>query len=228
MPASTDIITDTAMANTATTDYLRDPEQITRRSFAIIRRETDVAGLPADLVEVAYRMVHASGMTDLIRDLAWSPDLAGAARGALASGVPVLVDSRMVASGISRLPAGNRVICALDAPDLSRRAASASTTRSAAAVDLWRPHLDGAVCVIGNAPTALFRLLELLDDGAPPPAAIIAAPPGFVGASEAKAALARDSRGVPFLTLRGRRGGSAVAAAAVNALVLSNDPRRRP
>ena len=209
------------------TDYLRDPEQITRRSFAIIRRETDIAGLPADLAAVAYRMVHASGMTDLVRDLAWSADLAGAVRGALASGASVLADSRMVASGISRLPAGNRMICTLDAPGLSRRAAAASTTRSAAAVDLWLPHLDGAVCVIGNAPTALFRLLELLDDGAPAPAAIIAAPPGFVGASEAKAALARDSRGVPFLTLRGRRGGSAMAAAAVNAMAAPDDPRRR-
>lgn len=227
MPTSTAITTDTTMASTATIDYLRDPEQITRRSFAIIRRETDIAGLPADLIEVAYRMVHASGMTDLVRDLAWSPDLANMARSAFASGAPVLADSRMVASGISRLPAGNRVICTLDAPSLSRRAAAASTTRSAAAVDLWRPHLKGAVCVIGNAPTALFHLLELLDDGGPAPAAIIAVPPGFVGASEAKAALAHDSRGVPFLTLRGRRGGSAVAAAAVNALAAPSEMRHR-
>ena len=208
------------MATIVTTDYVRDPDEITRRSFAIIRHETDVADVPSDLVGVVYRMVHASGMTDIVADLAWTADFAGAARGALASGATVLADSRMVASGVtrSRLPAGNPVICALDEPDLRERAAAAATTRSAAAVDLWVPHLSGAVCVIGNAPTALFRLLELLDDGAPRPAAIIATPPGFVGATESKAALAADNRGIPFLTLHGRRGGSAVAAAAVNAL----------
>ena len=210
----------TGAAPSDTADYLRDPERITSRSFAIIRRETDVAGLPAGLVDVAYRMVHASGMTDLVADLAWSANVAEAARGALAEGAPVLADCRMVASGIScrRLAAGNRVICTLEAPDVAERAAAAATTRSAAAVLLWRPHLEGSLCVIGNAPTALFRLLELLADGAPRPAAIIATPPGFVGAREAKAALAHDSRGVPFLTLHGRRGGSAMAAAAVNAL----------
>ncbi len=208
------------MAATATADYLRDPDGITRRSFAIIRRETDVAGLPADLVDVAYRMVHASGMTDLVADLAFSADLAEEARAALAAGAPILADCQMVASGISRgrLAAGNEVICTLGAPGLAERAASAQTTRSAAAVELWQPHLAGALCVIGNAPTALFRLLELLAEGAPRPAAIIATPPGFVGASEAKAALAEGRHGVPFLTLLGRRGGSAVAAAAVNAL----------
>ena len=208
------------MAATATVDYLRDPDGITRRSFAIIRRETDVAGLPADLVDVAYRMVHASGMTDLVADLAFSADVASAARRALAAGAPILADCQMVASGISgrRLAAGNEVICTLGAPGLAERAASAQTTRSAAAVELWQPHLAGALCVIGNAPTALFRLLELLTEGAPRPAAIVATPPGFVGASEAKAALAEGRHGVPFLTLLGRRGGSAVAAAAVNAL----------
>lgn len=214
------------MAATATTDYLRDPERIARRSFAIVRRETDVAALPAALAEVAYRMVHASGMTDLVADLAWAADFASAARRALAAGAPVLADCRMVAAGISRrrLPAGNRVICTLDTPGLPARAVAAATTRSAAAVDLWRPHLGGAVCAIGNAPTALFRLLELLAEGAPPPAAIVAAPPGFVGAREAKDALADGGHGVPFLTLRGRRGGSAVTAAAVNALAVPNDP----
>ena len=208
------------MAATATADYLRDPEGITRRSFAIIRRETDVVGLPADLVDVAYRMVHASGMTDLVADLAFSADVADKARGALAAGAPVLADCQMVASGISRrrLATGNDVICTLAAPGLAERAASARTTRSAAAVELWRPHLAGALCVIGNAPTALFRLLELLAEGAPRPAAIVATPPGFVGANESKAALANGNHGVPFLTLLGRRGGSAVAAAAVNAL----------
>ena len=208
------------MVATATADYLRDPDGITRRSFAIIRRETDVAGLPADLVDVAYRMVHASGMTDLVADLAFSPDVAEKARTALAAGAPILSDCQMVASGISRrrLQAGNEVICTLGAPGLAERAASAQTTRSAAAVELWQPHLAGALCVIGNAPTALFRLLELLAEGAPHPAAIVATPPGFVGAREAKAALAEGRHGVPFLTLMGRRGGSAVAAAAVNAL----------
>ena len=208
------------MAATATADYLRDPDGITRRSFAIIRRETDVAGLPADLVEVAYRMVHASGMTDLVADLAFSADVAVKARRALTAGAPVLADCQMVASGISRqrLAAGNEVICTLGVPGLAERAASARTTRSAAAVELWQPHLAGALCVIGNAPTALFRLLELLAEGAPHPAAIIATPPGFVGASDSKAALANGDHGIPFLTVLGRRGGSAVAAAAVNAL----------
>ena len=210
------------MAATATADYLRDPDGITRRSFAIIRRETDVAGLPADLVDVAYRMVHASGMTDLVADLAFSADVAEKARAALAAGAPILADCQMVASGISRsrLAAGNDVICTLAALGLAERAAAARTTRSAAAVDLWQPQLAGALCVIGNAPTALFRLLELLEGGAPRPAAIVATPPGFVGASEAKAALASGGHGVPFLTLHGRRGGSAVAAAAVNALAV--------
>ena len=218
------------MAATATADYLRDPDGITRHSFAIIRQETDVAGLPADLVDVAYRMVHASGMTDLVADLAFSADVAAKARAALAAGAPILADCRMVASGISRgrLAAGNEVICTLAAPDLAARAAPAQTTRSAAAVELWRPHLAGALCVIGNAPTALFRLLELQADGAPRPAAIIATPPGFVGASEAKAALANGNHCTPFLTLLGRRGGSAVAAAAVNALAAPPEAERRP
>ena len=218
------------MAATATADYLRDPDGITRRSFAIIRRETDVAALPAGLVDVAYRMVHASGMTDLVDDLAFSADMAEKARAALASGAPILADCQMVASGISRprLAAGNAVICMLTAPGLAQRAAAARTTRSAAAVDLWQPQLAGVLCVIGNAPTALFRLLELLADGAPRPAAIVATPPGFVGAAEAKAALARGDHGIPFLTLLGRRGGSAVAAAAVNALAAPPEAEGTP
>ena len=218
------------MADTAATDYLRDPEGITRRSFAIIRRETDVAGLPAGLVDVAYRMVHASGMTDLVADLAYSDDVAERARGALADGAPILADCRMVASGISRrrLAAGNRVICTLGEKGVAARAARAGTTRSAAAVELWPADLAGALCVIGNAPTALFRLLELLERGAPRPAAIVATPPGFVGAAEAKAALAGAGHGVPFLTLHGRRGGSAMAAAAVNALASPPDGEGSP
>ncbi len=215
---NTTITTGTGMATSA--DWLRDPEGITRHSFAIIRRETDVATLPASLVDVAYRMVHASGMTDLVGDMAFSADVAEKARAALRAGAPILADCRMVASGISRerLRAGNHVICTLGEPGLPERAAAAGTTRSAAAVELWRPQLGGALCAIGNAPTALFRLLELLADGAPRPAAIVATPPGFVGAAEAKAALAGTDHGIPFLTLLGRRGGSAMAAAAVNAL----------
>ena len=218
------------MVVTATANYLRDPEGITRRSFAIIRRETDVAGLPADLVDVAYRMVHASGMTELVADLAFSADVADKARAAIAAGAPILADCQMVASGISRrrLAADNAVICTLGAPGLAERAAAAGTTRSAAAVDLWQPQLAGALCVIGNAPTALFRLLELLEGGALRPAAIVATPPGFVGASESKAALAGGDHGVPFLTLLGRRGGSAVAAAAVNALASPPDAEGDP
>ena len=218
------------MAANVTADYLRDPDGIMRRSFAIIRQETDVRALPAGLVDVAYRMVHASGMTDLVEDLTWSPDLAESARAALAAGAPILADCRMVASGISRsrLRAGNEVICTLAAPGLAERAAAARTTRSAAAVDLWQPQLAGALCVIGNAPTALFRLLELLAEDAPRPAAIVATPPGFVGASESKTALARGDHGVPFLTLLGRRGGSAVAAAAVNALAMPPDTECSP
>ncbi len=212
------------MTMTATADYLRDPERIARLSFQIIAREADVSHLPADLAPVAYRMIHASGMTDLVEDLAFSPDFAAAGRAALAAGAPLLADSRMVAAGITvrLLPSDSPILCLLDAPDLARLAAEASTTRSAAAVELWTPHLEGALCVIGNAPTALFRLLELLDSGAPRPAAIIATPPGFVGAAESKAALAEGGRGVPFLTVLGRRGGSAMAAAAVNALAASD------
>ena len=169
-------------------------------------------------------------MTDLVADLAFSAGVAGKARGALSAGAPVLADCQMVASGISRrrLAAGNEVICTLGVPGLAERAASAQTTRSAAAVELWRPHLAGALCVIGNAPTALFRLLELLAEGAPRPAAIVATPPGFVGASEAKTALAEGRQGVPFLTLLGRRGGSAVAAAAVNALAAPPEAEGTP
>ena len=218
------------MAATGTADYLRDPEGITRRSFAIIRQETDVGALPASLVDVAYRMVHASGMTDLVNDLDFSADVAETARDALAAGAPILADCQMVASGISRqrLAAGNDVVCTLGAAGLAERAAADQTTRSAAAVDLWQPQLGGALCVIGNAPTALFRLLELLADGAPRPVAIIATPPGFVGAAEAKAALASGDHGVPFVTLLGRRGGSAVAAAAVNALATPPDREDTP
>ena len=201
-------------------DYLRDPDEIYRRSFEIVRAETDFARLPESLHEVAVRIVHACGMPDVVVDLDWGGDPAAAGRTALAGGRPVVTDSRMVADGVirERLPAGNRVHCFLGEPGLAAEARRAATTRSAAAVDRWLPVLDGAVVAIGNAPTALFRLLELLrEGGAPPPAVILAFPVGFVGAAESKRALADTADGPPFLTLHGRRGGSAIAAAAVNA-----------
>ena len=201
-------------------DYLRDPDEIYRRSFEIVRAETDLAGLPASLHEVAVRIVHACGMPDVVADLDWGGDPAGAGRRALAGGRPVLTDTHMVKDGVipERLPVGNRVYCFLGEPGLAAKARRAGTTRSAAAVDRWLPILEGSVAAIGNAPTALFRLLELLGEGAPPPAVILAFPVGFVGAAESKRALAGAADAPPFLTLHGRRGGSAIAAAAVNAL----------
>ena len=201
-------------------DYQRDGAAIYVESFATIRAETDLSGVPADLEKVAVRMVHACGMVDLVDDFDFSPGAGTAARTALLGGAPIITDAQMVASGVtrSRLPAGNEVVCTLHAPGIAALAAAASTTRSAAAVDLWVPRLEGAVVAIGNAPTALFRLLELLADGAPRPAAIIGVPVGFVGAAESKVALAEGDHGVPYVTVHGRRGGSAIAVAAVNAL----------
>ena len=201
-------------------DYERDGAEIYRRSFATIRAEADLSRIPADLEKLAVRVVHACGMVDIVDDLRFSPGAGAAGRGALAAGAPVLADSFMVADGItrSRLPAGNDVICTLRDPDVAAAAAAAGTTRSAAAVDRWRPRLAGAVVAVGNAPTALFRLLELLDGGAPRPALILGFPVGFVGAVESKAALAAGGHGVPYVCVLGRRGGSAMAAAAVNAL----------
>jgi len=201
-------------------DYIRDPQEITRRSFEIVRAETDLSALPAEVAEIALRVVHACGMPEIAPDLAYGGDLAGAGRAALEAGAMVLADCEMVADGITpaRLPAGNRVVSTLNdvrTPDLARQL---GTTRSAAAVDLWRDDLKGAVVAIGNAPTALYRLMEILAAGAPRPAAILAFPVGFVGAAESKEALIHADLGVPYLTLRGRRGGSAMAAAAVNAL----------
>ncbi len=203
-----------------TTDYLRDPEEIYRRSFATVRAEADLDGLPSGVAGIALRLVHACGMPDIVADLAWGGDVAASGRAALAAGAPVLVDANMVGEGIirARLPAANAVLCTLGESCVPGRAAEAGTTRSAAAVELWAPHLDGAVVAIGNAPTALFRLLELIAGGAPRPAAILGFPVGFVGAAESKEALIEQHGGVPYLTLRGRRGGSALAAAAVNAL----------
>jgi precorrin-8X/cobalt-precorrin-8 methylmutase len=201
-------------------DYVRDPEEIYRRSLAIVRAETDLAGVPEDLRPVVVRLVHACGMPDIVGDLAFSAGLAAAARRALASGAPVIADCRMVADGVirARLPAANEVLCFVDDPQVPELARAARTTRSAAAVELWVPRLAGAVVAIGNAPTALFRLLELLRDGAPHPAALLAFPVGFIGAADSKAALVDGHFGVPYVTLMGRRGGSALAAAAVNAL----------
>ena len=200
--------------------YQRDPHEIYRQSFATVRAEARLDHLPADLHEVAIRLVHSCGMTDVPDRLAWSGDLAASARAALVAGAPILCDCEMVASGIARarLSADNPVICTLNDPATPELAAAIANTRSAAAVELWRDRIDGSVAVIGNAPTALFHLLELLDQGWPKPAAIIGIPVGFVGAAESKAELAANPRGVPFLTLRGRRGGSAMASAVVNAL----------
>jgi precorrin isomerase len=201
-------------------DYIRNGNDIYRQSFARIRAEAPLDLLPADVAHVAVRLIHACGMTDIVYDLEASPDAVNAGRTALQAGAPILCDARMVAEGItrSRLPADNVVLCTLQHPDVPALAARLGTTRSAAALELWRPHLAGAVVAIGNAPTALFRLLELLTEHVPPPALILGFPVGFVGAAESKAALVAHSHGVPFLTLHGRRGGSAIAAAAVNAL----------
>jgi precorrin-8X/cobalt-precorrin-8 methylmutase len=201
-------------------DYVRDPQEIYRLSFATIRSEADLAALPPELEALAVRMIHACGDPRIIADLAFSAGAAEAGRSALARGAPILVDTEMVAAGIirSRLPLQNRVICSLSEPGVAEAAQALGTTRSAAAVDRWRPHLAGAVVAIGNAPTALFRLLELIDAGAPRPALILGLPVGFVGAAESKEALIAHPAGVPCIALRGRRGGSAFAAAAVNAL----------
>ncbi|MCP5366256.1 MAG: precorrin-8X methylmutase [Hyphomicrobiales bacterium] len=210
-------------------DYIRDPAAIYRASFGAIRAEADLAGLSPDLERLAVRLIHACGMVDIVGDLAAGGDPVAAGRAALAAGAPVLVDARMVELGIMRrhLPADNAVICTLNDDRVAAAAAAEGTTRSAAAVDLWRPHLAGAVVAIGNAPTALFRLLELLAAGAPPPAVILGFPVGFVGAAESKEALIAQAGAVPYVTLRGRRGGSALAAAAVNAMawdITSGDP----
>jgi precorrin-8X/cobalt-precorrin-8 methylmutase len=200
--------------------YLRDGAAIYRRSFAIIRAEADLSGFSADQAEIVVRMVHACGVVEVAQQIVFGENFVAAARGALAAAAPILCDAEMVAHGItrSRLPVRNEVICALNDPRVAALANTLDTTRSAAALDLWTDRLAGAVVAIGNAPTALFRLLDLIDGGAPKPAAILGIPVGFVGAAEAKQALAADSRGVPFLTVRGRMGGSAMTAAAINAL----------
>ncbi|MEU4165448.1 precorrin-8X methylmutase [Streptomyces sp. NPDC026665] len=201
-------------------DYEKDGAAIYRESFATIRAEADLAALPADVSQVAVRMIHACGMVDLVGDLAYTPQVVARAREALRAGAPVLCDVSMVASGITRkrLPADNDVICTLSDPSVPDLAAKLGTTRSAAALELWRDRLDGAVVAVGNAPTALFRLLELMEEGAPRPAAVIGVPVGFVGAAESKDALADHPSALDHLIVRGRRGGSAMAAAAINAM----------
>jgi precorrin-8X/cobalt-precorrin-8 methylmutase len=200
--------------------YLRDGAAIYQRSFAIIRAEADLTRFSADEADVAVRMIHACGIVELAPHIVMARDLVDAARNALAAGAAIFCDSEMVARGITRarLPARNEVICTLNDPRAPELATKLATTRSAAALDLWIDRLSGAVVAIGNAPTALFRLFDLLDAGAPKPAAIIGIPVGFVGAAEAKEALVDNPRGVPFLTVRGRMGGSAMTAAAINAL----------
>ena len=200
--------------------YLRDGAAIYERSFAIIRAEADLSRFTAEEAEIAVRMIHASGQVDVARQIEFAPGLVETARAALKRGAPILCDAAMVAHGITRgrLPAKNEIVCTLRDPSVAELAAKLGTTRSAAALDLWGGRLDGALVAIGNAPTALFRLLEMLEAGAPHPAAILGIPVGFVGAAEAKQALAANSFGVPYLIVRGRMGGSAMTAAAVNAL----------
>nr|WP_211360045.1 precorrin-8X methylmutase [Actinocorallia herbida] len=199
-------------------DYIRDGAEIYRRSFATIRAEADLAGLPDDVARVIVRMIHTCGMTDLVGDVAWSPGAVASGRAALLGGAPVLCDAKMVASGITRrrLPADNAIVCTLDDPSVPALAARLGNTRSAAALDLWGDRLEGAVVAIGNAPTALFRLLELIEAGAGRPALVIGVPVGFIGAAESKQALAASD--LPYVVVHGRRGGSAMAVAAVNAI----------
>jgi precorrin-8X/cobalt-precorrin-8 methylmutase len=200
-------------------EYIRDGAEIYRRSFATIRAEADLSGLPPDVAQVAVRMIHACGQVDLAGDVGYSPGVVTAARAALRAGAPVLCDAAMVASGITRprLPAGNDIVCTLHDPRTPGLAAELGTTRSAAALELWRPLLDGAVVAIGNAPTALFHLLDMIDAGAPRPAAVLGIPVGFIGAAESKAELAGRTD-LEHLVVHGRRGGSAITVAAVNAL----------
>ncbi|MBD0672145.1 precorrin-8X methylmutase [Streptomyces sp. CBMA156] len=201
-------------------EYEKDGASIYRQSFATIRAEADLAALPADVSQVAVRMIHACGMVDLVEDLVYSPGVVASARAALRAGAPILCDVNMVASGVTRkrLPADNEVICTLTDPSVPDLARAMGNTRSAAAMELWLPRLEGAVVAVGNAPTSLFRLLEMIEAGAPRPAAVIGVPVGFIGAAESKQALAEHPSGLEHLVVRGRRGGSAMAAAAVNAI----------
>jgi len=205
---------------TSSPDYVRDGTAIYERSFAIIRAEADLSRFSPEEEDVAVRMIHACGLVEAARDFVFGPGFVAAARAALTAGAPILCDAQMVVHGITRarLPATNEVLCTLRDPAVPALAEQLGTTRSAAALELWGDRLAGAVVAIGNAPTALFHLLEMLDKGAPRPAAILGMPVGFVGAAESKDALAENPRGVPFAIVRGRLGGSAITSAAVNAL----------
>ncbi|WP_181771458.1 precorrin-8X methylmutase [Amycolatopsis pittospori] len=200
-------------------DYIRDGAEIYRHSFATIREEADLAILPDDVAVLAVRMIHACGMVDLVDDLRYSLDVVESGRAALEAGAPILCDATMIASGVTRkrLPSANEVLCTLTDPKVPGLAERMGTTRSAAALELWRDKLPGSVVAIGNAPTALFRLLEMLDEGVGAPAAIIGVPVGFVGAAESKVELAHRAP-APYLVVHGRRGGSAMAVAAINAM----------
>jgi precorrin-8X/cobalt-precorrin-8 methylmutase len=199
-------------------EYEKDGAEIYRQSFATIRREADLSGMPEDVARVAVRMIHACGQVDLVEDIVYSPAVVERARAALDAGAPVLCDVQMVASGVTRrrLPKDNDVVCTLNDPRTPALAADLGTTRTAAAIELWRDRLDGAVVAIGNAPTALFHLLEMVAAGGPRPAAVLGIPVGFIGAAESKDALAASD--LDHLVVRGRRGGSAIVAAAVNAI----------
>jgi precorrin-8X/cobalt-precorrin-8 methylmutase len=200
-------------------DYIRDGAEIYRRSFAIIRAEADLARFSREEEQVAVRIIHSCGIVEVAADIAFAPGAVKAGRAALAAGAPILCDSKMVANGVTRarLPANNEVICTLDDPRTPALAREIGNTRTAAAMELWRDRLGGSVVAIGNAPTALFRLLDMIDAGAPPPAAIIGMPVGFVGAMESKEALI-ERGGLPYIVVRGRKGGSAMTAGAINAL----------
>ncbi|MCK2243789.1 MULTISPECIES: precorrin-8X methylmutase [unclassified Crossiella] len=202
------------------TEYIKDGKEIYRRSFATIRAEADLGGLPPDVARVAVRMIHACGMVDLVADIGYSPGVVASARAALEAGAPILCDANMVAAGVTRrrLPADNEVLCFLTDPRVPELAASLGNTRSVAALELLRDKLGGAVVAIGNAPTALFHLLEMIAGGAPKPAAVLGIPVGFIGAAESKEALAANGLGLEYLVVRGRRGGSAMTAAAINAI----------
>ncbi|MFJ6672895.1 precorrin-8X methylmutase [Actinosynnema sp. NPDC091369] len=202
------------------TSYVKDGAEIYRRSFATIRAEADLARFPPDVARVVVRMIHACGMVDLVSDVDFSPHVVRDARAALLAGAPILCDAQMVAAGVTRrrLPADNEVVCALGDPRVPELAAELGNTRSAAALELWGDKLDGAVVAIGNAPTALFHLLDLIAAGAPRPAAVLGVPVGFIGAAESKDALADNDLGLEYLVVRGRRGGSAMTAAALNAI----------
>ncbi|WP_462186560.1 MULTISPECIES: precorrin-8X methylmutase [unclassified Frankia] len=206
-------------------DYVRDGAEIYRRSFATIRAEARLDRLPGDVARVAVRMIHSCGMVDLVDDLAFTPGVVAAARAALLDGAPVLCDAQMVAAGVTRrrLPAANEILCLLGDPRVPQLAERLGTTRSAAAVDLWADRLAGSVVAVGNAPTSLFRLLELVAAGAGRPAAVVGVPVGFIGAAESKQALVDDPARLEHLVVHGRRGGSAMAVAAVNAIASEED-----